>query len=85
MEQRILQDAHVPIGENIRRIRKQKKIKQVDLVARMNVMGIHMTREMFGKIERGVRHVGAYELYVIRELLGTDYEELLKLKECDKE
>ncbi len=84
MEQRILQDAHVPIGENIRQIRKQKKMKQVELVARMNVMGIHMTREMLGKIERGVRHVGAYELYVIREILDTNYEELFQIKETTK-
>ena len=75
-EQKIKQD-FIRIGENIRKIRKQKKIKQVDLVKEMQLMGIDITRESLVKIERGIQHIYATQLKAIKEILGTSYDELL--------
>ncbi len=76
-EQKIKQD-NIFIGKNIRDIRKQKKIKQIDVVRKMQLMGIDITRESFVKIERGVQHIYATQLKAIKEILDTSYEELLK-------
>lgn len=76
-EQKIKQDV-IHIGENIKNIRKQKKIKQIDIVRKMQLMGIDITRESLVKIERGIQHIYASQLKAIKEILETSYDELLK-------
>ncbi len=76
MEQKIKQD--IPIGMNIREIRKQRGIKQTDLVSLLQLEGISMTREALVKIERGAQHIQASQLRAIRDALRTTYDELLK-------
>ena len=76
MEQKIKQDTN--IGANIRAIRKQKNIKQVDLVRLLQLEGVEITRETLVKIECGVQHIKASQLRGIRDALGTTYDELLK-------
>lgn len=76
-EQKIKQDA-ILIGQNIKNIRKQKKIKQADIVRKMQLMGIDITRESLVKIERGVQHIYATQLKALKEILETTYDELLK-------
>ncbi len=76
-EQKIKQDK-ICIGANIKRIRKEKKIKQVYVVIQMQLMGLDMTRESLVKIERGTQHIYASQLRAIKEILGTSYDELLK-------
>lgn len=77
-EQKIKQDDYIRIGANIRAIRKIRKIKQTVLVARLQVMGISMTRETLVKIERGIQHIQATQLMGIRDVLETTYDDLLK-------
>ncbi len=77
LEQKIKQDA-ICIGKNIKSIRKQKKIKQIDVVIKMQLMGFDMTRESMVKIERGIQHIYASQLKAIKEILDTSYDELLK-------
>lgn len=76
MEQKIKQDTN--IGANIRAIRKQKNIKQVDLVRLLQLEGVEITRETLVIIESGVQHIKASQLRGIRDALGTTYDELLK-------
>ncbi|MBQ7097956.1 MAG: helix-turn-helix transcriptional regulator [Clostridia bacterium] len=76
-EQKIKQDS-ICIGKNIKEIRKQKKIKQIDVVIKMQLMGFDMTRESMVKIERGIQHIYASQLRAIKEILDTTYDELLK-------
>lgn len=76
MEQKIKQDK-IQIGKNIRRIRKRNKLKQTDMVVRLQLMGMDMTREALVKIERGIQHIYASQLKAIKEVLGTTYDELL--------
>ena len=76
-EQKIKQDS-IFIGKNIKEIRKQKKIKQIDIVRKMQLMGVDITREALVKIERGIQHIYATQLKAIKEILDTSYDELLK-------
>ena len=77
MEQKIKQD--IPIGMNIREIRKQRGIKQTDLVSLLQLEGISMTREALVKIERGAQHIQASQLRAIKNALNVSYDELLEL------
>lgn len=76
-EQKIKQDS-ILIGNNIKSIRKQKKIKQTEIVRRMQLMGVDITRESLVKIERGIQHIYATQLKDKKEVLDTTYDELLK-------
>lgn len=77
MSQKIKQD-EIRIGENIRRLRLEKKIGQTELVKMLQLAGIEMTRESLVKIERGIQHLKASQLKGIKEALNTTYDELLK-------
>lgn len=68
----------INIGQNIRRIRLERKIGQTELVVRLQLRGIEMTRESLVKIERGIQHIYATQLRAIKEELDTTYDELLK-------
>lgn len=76
-EQKIKQDT-ILIGSNIKNIRKQTKIKQTDIVRKMQLMGVDITRESLVKIERGIQHIYASQLKALKEILDTTYDELLK-------
>lgn len=77
MEQKIKQD-EIFIGKNIRRIRKEKGIRQTEMVALLQLENVMITREALVKIERGIQHIQATQLRAIKNVLGTTYDELLK-------
>ena len=76
MEQKIKQDA-IHIGANIRRVRLERGIGQTELVRRLQLDGVEMTRETLVKIERVTQHLQATQLRGIRDALHTTYDELL--------
>lgn len=82
MEQKIKQDKNGNIGRNIRRIRLEKGIGQTELVRRLNLQGLLITRECLVKIERGTQHVQIEQLRAIKIGLGTNWEELLGQDTC---
>ena len=77
MEQKIKQD-EIFIGKNIRRISKEKGIRQTEMVALLQLENVMITREALGKIERGIQHIQATQLRAIKNVLETTYDELLK-------
>lgn len=74
----IKNDERICIGDNIRRIRIARGIGQTELVAKLQIMNINITRETLVKIESSKQHVKASQLKAIKEVLNTSYEELLK-------
>ena len=77
MEQKIKQD-EIFIGKNIRRIRKEKGIRQTEMVALLQLENVMITREALVKIERGIQHIQATQLRAIKNVLETTYDEILK-------
>ena len=75
-EQKIKQDIFV--GGNIRRIRQEQGVGQTELVRRVQLQGVELTRETLVKIERGTQHIRASQLRAIRDALGTTYDALLE-------
>ena len=76
-EQKIKQNK-INIGANIKRIRKQQNIKQTEMVQKLDLLGVYITRQMLVKIERGDQHIYASQLKAIKEVLNTTYDELFK-------
>lgn len=80
MEQKIKQDTNIIIGENIKQLRKDRKLKQHELVAKLQLANISMTREALVKIEAGNQHIYASQLKAIKDILEVSYDDLLKEK-----
>ena len=76
MGRKIKQD-EIRIGNNIRNIRKNRGIGQMELVRLLQLEGVEITREALVKIERGIQHIQATQLRAIRDVLETTYERLL--------
>lgn len=74
MQRRVYQD--VPIGHNIRRLRKKAGLSQVEVVSRMQIMGCQISRTSYVKIESGTHSLRVSELAALTNILNTDYNEI---------
>ncbi len=81
MDRIISDDNRNTIGRNIRRLRKQQKIKQTEMIARLQLHQVGITRETLVKIEGGRQHIKLSQLKGIRDVLNVSYEELLDNQE----
>ena len=64
------------MGQNIRRLRMERKLSQEQPAAQLQVRGCDVTRSALAKIEVGQRHIYPDELRLLRELLNVTYDEL---------
>ena len=51
----LIQD--IPIGQNIQKIRVMKNMTQMDVVAKLQLMGSNMSRSTLANIETGISHL----------------------------
>ena len=65
-------------GERVRQARRQMKLTQTELAARLQVAGIGIERGSVSRIEIGTRFVADYELRALAEILKVDPAWLLK-------
>ena len=64
-------------GSNIEKIRRQKKVTQTELAARLQVRGVQLNQNSVCRIEKGKRVVADDELLVIADALGVTVDILL--------
>ena len=76
-ECRIIDDTDNTIGKNIRHIRIQKNMGQTELVRKLQLNGIGITRETLVKIERGIQHIKLSQLKGICTILQISYDDIL--------
>ena len=62
------------VGENIRRLRKEKKFTQEQVAAKLQVRGCDITRSALAKIEAGQRHLYPDEIKALKEILNVPYD-----------
>ena len=69
------QEFIIKFGQNLKRIRQQKKITQVELAIDSN-----MEVSQISRIERGVQNTTISTAYLIAEAMGIDVYELFKFE-----
>ena len=69
---RIIQVNNVNIGKNIAKIRKSMKIKQTDMVARLQTNGVDISIYSYNRIEKGTQNPTVLFLYACRRILDCD-------------
>lgn len=71
MDQKIRQD--ISLGSNIRKLRKQSHLTQEQVVARLQLQGIEISRSSYSQIECGTYNIRVSELIALAELFQVDY------------
>ncbi len=66
------------ISDRLAKIRKEKKITQSDLAARMQTLNVNIDQQMISKIEKNQRQVTDYELACFCRCLNISPNEILK-------
>lgn len=67
------------VGENIRRLREQKKMTQDLLAAKMQLSGCEITRSAVAKIEVGQRHLYPDEVILIKKILDVSFDDIFSV------
>ena len=67
------------IGKNIRALRERAGLTQEQVAARLQLGGCDITRSAVAKIEVGQRHLYPDEIILIKDILGTTFDEIFKI------
>ena len=66
------------VGKNIEKLRKDQNIKQMDFIAKMQVMGCDINPTSYSKLEGQLRSATDKEIYIISKILNVKMEELFE-------
>ena len=66
------------IGKNVSKIRKQKKMSQQELSAKLELMSVYVCRGSISRLEDQTRTVTDIEVYAVAQVLHVSVDELLK-------
>ena len=74
--QYILQD--INIGKNLLKLRKQNKMTQEQVVAKIQLLGSGMSRATYSKIETGTRNIKASDIVALAQVFDVSIDELFR-------
>ncbi|MDO5133483.1 MAG: helix-turn-helix transcriptional regulator [Eubacteriales bacterium] len=77
-EKIVTDDEKNVIGRNIRRFRISQNMLQTEMIARLQLYQVSITREALVKIEGGRQHIKLSQLQGIKKVLGVSYDDLLE-------
>ena len=66
------------VGANVKRLRIKANMTQDMVAAKLQLMGCDITRSAVAKIEAGQRHLYPDEIMLLKDILNTSYDEILK-------
>ncbi len=66
------------IGDNLKKIRKKKKISQQKISNQLELLGVYVCRGSISRIEDRSRTVTDIELYAIAKVLEVSLEDLVE-------
>ena len=74
--QKVIQNAN--FGQNLKRIRSERKLSQNDLVSKMQVLGSTISRSGYSMIELGTRNIKVTDLVALQQVYHVDFAEFFK-------
>ena len=78
MSERINQHLNPLIGSNIRRLRKERHMKAVDVIAKLQCENINVTKGIFSKVENGYNNPTVDMLIALTKVFECDFNEFFK-------
>lgn len=73
---KLIQD--LSIGKNIKNLRKQNKMTQVDLCTKMQLYGSSLSVTSLAKIEGGYRNIKISDLVILKSIFDVTYDKFFK-------
>lgn len=78
MTERINQHLNPLVGTNIRRLRKERRLKAIDVITKLQLMGVSVTTGIFSKVENGYNNPTVDMLIALTEIFNCDFNEFFK-------
>lgn len=78
MAERINQHTNPIIGTNIRRLRQERGLKAVDVIAKLQLQGINVNTGIFSKVEKGRNNPTVDMLIALTDIFQCDFNEFFK-------
>lgn len=75
---RIKQGCSPVTGHNIHRLREQKHLQNMDLVAKLQLEGISITTSTLSRIEQGNGNPTTAQLIALRKIFGCSYSDFFR-------
>jgi transcriptional regulator with XRE-family HTH domain len=80
MAERINQHRTPIVGTNIRRLRKERHMKAVDVIAQLQLRGVNVTTGIFSKVEHGLNNPSVDMLIALTEIFKCDFNAFFEQK-----
>lgn len=78
MAERINQHNNPIVGANIKHLRTEQNLRAIDVIAKLNLLGIDISTGTFCKIESGLNNPSVNLLMKLTEIYQCDYNEFFK-------
>ena len=75
MSERINQHLNPVVGSNIKRLRKERGLKAVDVIAKLQIKDVNVTTGIFSKVENGRNNPTVDMLIELTEIFNCDFNE----------
>ena len=72
------------IGRNVEKLRKERKIKQKDFIARLQILGCNVNPTSYSKLEGQLRIATDKEVFYIAKVLGVPMQALFDTESAEK-
>jgi len=73
-----MENQRISLGNNIKKLRKEKRITQKALAEKLQLEGFEFTDLTILRIEQGTRFVPDYEVVTLADFFGVSTDDLLK-------
>ena len=78
MSERINQHRKPIVGTNIKRLRKERGLKAVEVIARLQLVDVNVTTGIFSKVENGYNNPTVDMLIALTEIFNCDFNEFFQ-------
>ena len=78
MAERINQHNNPIVGTNIRRLRKERGLKAVDVIAKLQLLDINVNTGIFSKVEKCRNNPTVEMLIALTDIFQCDFNEFFK-------
>lgn len=77
---RVNQRTNHLLGQNIRKLRLEKNIRNKDMVTQLQLHGIEISTGTYSKVELGLNNPSVDLLIALTDILDCDFNDLFKIE-----
>lgn len=79
MAERINQHKNPLVGSNIKRLRKERNMKAIEVIAKLQLLEVSVNVGTFSKVENGRNNPSVDMLIALTQIFKCDYNEFFKM------